>query len=119
MATRGDELWLSFGVMGGFQQPQGHLQVISNMVDFGMDPQRALDAPRFSIDVHGTDEVRVEEDLDLETIYELKRRGHDVSVLKGYQRMMFGGGQVISRDPETGVLTAGSEPRTDGAAVGW
>ena len=119
MATRDDEMWLSFGVMGGFQQPQGHLQVISNMVDFDMDAQRALDALRFSVDVQETGAVRVEEDLDPETVAELKRRGHDVLVVEGYERTIFGGGQVISRDPETGVLTAGSEPRKDGAAVGW
>jgi gamma-glutamyltranspeptidase/glutathione hydrolase len=112
-------MWLSFGVMGGFQQPQGHLQVISNMVDFDMDAQRALDALRFSIDIQETGAVRVEEDLDLETIDELKRRGHDVLVVEGYERTIFGGGQVISRNPDTGVLTAGSEPRKDGAAVGW
>ena len=119
MATRDDEMWLSFGVMGGFQQPQGHLQVISNMVDFDMDAQRALDALRFSVDVQETGAVMVEEDLDPETVAELKRRGHDVLVVEGYERTIFGGGQVISRDPETGVLTAGSEPRKDGAAVGW
>ena len=60
LATRGGELWLSFGVMGGFQQPQGHLQVISNLVDFGMDPQRALDALRFRIDITGSGEVGLE-----------------------------------------------------------
>ena len=56
LATRGGELWLSFGVMGGFQQPQGHLQVISNLVDFDLDPQHALDALRFRIDVDGSGE---------------------------------------------------------------
>lgn len=119
MATRNGEMWLSFGVMGGFQQPQGHLQVISNMVDFDMDSQCALDALRFSIDVQETGSVRVEEDLDPTIINELKRRGHDISVISGYDRTMFGGGQIISRDLETGVLTAGSEPRKDGSAVGW
>ena len=119
MATRGSEIWLSFGVMGGFQQPQGHLQIVSNMVDFGMDAQQALDALRFSIDVAESGHVRVEEDLDPATVKELERRGHQVDVLSGYNRIQFGGGQVISRDPETGVLTAGSEPRKDGAAVGW
>ena len=57
LATRGGELWLSFGVMGGFQQPQGHLQVISNLVDFDLDPQHTLDALRFRIDVEGSGEV--------------------------------------------------------------
>jgi gamma-glutamyltranspeptidase/glutathione hydrolase len=119
IATREDELWLCFGVMGGFQQPQGHLQVISNMVDFGMDSQRALDALRFSIDVQNTGNVRVEEGIDPKTVVELRRRGHDLSIIKGYERGIFGGGQVISRDPLTGVLIGGSEPRKDGGAVGW
>ncbi len=119
MASRDDELWLSFGVMSGFQQPQGHLQVISNVVDFGMNPQTALDALRFSVDVQNTGAVRVEDDLDPKIVAELRRRGHKVSVIEGYNRALFGGGQVISRDPETGVLMAGSEPRKDGSAVGW
>ena len=89
------------------------------MVDFGMDAQRALDALRFSIDVQETGVVMVEEGLDSKVVAELKRRGHDVLVVEGFQRGRFGGGQVISRDPETGVLTAGSEPRNDGSAVGW
>lgn len=119
MATRDGELWLSFGVMGGYQQPQGHMQVISNMVDFGMDSQQALDALRFKIDVEGDWSVAVEEDMPESTVSELRRRGHKVVVASGYDRVGFGGGQIISRDAETGVLTAGSEPRKDGAAVGW
>ena len=119
MATRDGELWLSFGVMGGFQQPQGHLQVISNMVDFGMDPQQALNALRFSVDVEGGGAVSLEEDLPASTASDLQGRGHPVSVVGGYGRTMFGGGQIIQRDPDTGVITGGSEPRSDGAAVGW
>tara|TARA_Y100001001_G_scaffold157983_1_gene176839 strand:- start:513 stop:872 length:360 start_codon:yes stop_codon:yes gene_type:complete len=119
MATKNDEMWLSFGVMGGFQQPQGHLQVISNMVDFGMNSQQALDALRFSVDVGETGAVRVEEGIDPKVVSELTKKGHHVEVVTGYQRIMFGGAQTISRDPETGVLVAGSEPRKDGAAVGY
>jgi len=119
MATKDNEMWLSFGVMGGFQQPQGHLQVVSNMVDHGMDSQAALDALRFSIDVVGDGAVSVEEDMPESTVAELRKRGHKVEVVGGYDRPMFGGGQVISRDAETGVITAGSEPRKDGSAVGW
>lgn len=119
MATRDDEMWLSFGVMGGFQQPQGHLQVISNMVDFRLDAQKALDALRFSIDVLGDKSVRLEEDMDPEVVDELRRKGHDVIMQKGYDRTGFGGGQIVSRDAETGVLCAGTEPRKDGAALGW
>ncbi len=119
MATEDDEMWLSFGVMGGFQQPQGHLQVISNMVDFGMDSQKALDTLRFSIDVQGDKSVKVEEDLDGSVVDDLRSRGHNVVVQRGYERVGFGGGQVVSRDAETGVLCAGTEPRKDGAALGW
>jgi gamma-glutamyltranspeptidase/glutathione hydrolase len=90
------------------------------MVDFGMDSQQALDALRFHIDVEtGEGIVKVEAGIDETVTAELRRRGHQVAVLDGYERTRFGGGQVISRDPETGVLVAGSEPRKDGAAVGW
>ena len=119
MATREDEMWLSFGVMGGFMQPQGHLQVASNMIDYSMDSQQALDAPRFKVEVESSQDVLVEEDLSSDTVNKLEKRGHTVRVVSGYDRGTFGGGQVISRNPETGVLTAGSEPRKDGAAVGW
>ena len=71
MATRDGELWLSYGVMGGFMQPQGHLQVISNMVDFGMDSQGALDALRFQI---AGDSVWLEGDVSSELVAELHRR---------------------------------------------
>jgi gamma-glutamyltranspeptidase/glutathione hydrolase len=117
MATRGGEMWLSFGVMGGFQQPQGHLQVIVNMVDFNMEPQAALNALRFSI--RGEDDVALEEGVSEAVVKSLKAKGHKVSIVVGYDRTMFGGGQVIERDPETGVLKGGSEPRKDGCAVGW
>lgn len=119
MATRGDEVYASFGVMGGFQQPQGHLQVVSNLVDFGLDAQKALDALRFSINVTGDKSVRVEEDLDADVVADLRSRGHSVEAVGGYDRTMFGGGQAITRDSESGVLTAGTEPRKDGSALGW
>ena len=63
--------------------------------------------------------VNLEAGLEQETIAELERRGHRVNVIDGYARASFGGGQIIARDAETGVLTAGSEPRKDGAAAGW
>ena len=119
LATRDGELWLSFGVMGGHQQPQGHLQVISNLVDFEMEPQTALDALRFRIDVTGSGDVELEAGVSTKLIDELQRRGHRVRVIDGYDRSLFGGGQVIARNPKTGALIAGSEPRIDGAAVGW
>jgi gamma-glutamyltranspeptidase/glutathione hydrolase len=119
MATVGGELYLCYGVMGAFMQPQGHLQVISNMVDFGMDPQAALNALRFMVVENG---VALEEGVSPELVRALEDRGHRVKTISGYQRAIaggLGGGQVIQRDPETGVLRGGSEPRKDGCAVGW
>ncbi len=113
--TRNGQAWSSFGVMGGFMQPQGHLQVGVNLVDFGMDPQSALDAPRFNW-LKGR-QVALEAGIGERVRDELLRRGHQVMPpdYPGY----YGGGQVIVRDPATGVLVGGSEPRNDGAAVGW
>ena len=116
MATRDGELWLSYGVMGTVQQAQGHFQVLVNMIDFGMDPQAALDAPRFS--VRPDEEVAIEDRAPVGLDGELRRRGHQVLV-RPPDPLMFGGGQIIERDPESGVLRAGSEPRQDGCAIGW
>ena len=117
LATRGDELWLTYGVMGGFQQAQGHLQVISNMVDFGLGPQAALDALRYSVRLDGM--VDLEEGVSPEVAEGLEKRGHPVEILRGPSRVTMGGAQLIERNPETGVLTGASEPRKSGAAVGW
>jgi gamma-glutamyltranspeptidase/glutathione hydrolase len=109
-----------FGVMGGFMQPQGHVQVVVNMVDYGMGPQEALDAPRFNIaDGTSRGEVFLEEGITPETMSALARMGHEVVPASGYTRISFGRGQIILRDPETGVLCAGSDSRADGQAVGW
>jgi gamma-glutamyltranspeptidase/glutathione hydrolase len=117
MATKGDELWLSYGVMGGFMQAQGHMQVISNMVDFDMGPQQAIDALRFSVDLEGG--VTLEEDIDPTVVKNLEGKGHTVGIKEGYSRVVMGGAQVIERNPETGMLIGASEPRKSGSAVGW
>jgi gamma-glutamyltranspeptidase/glutathione hydrolase len=120
MMLRDGLLYGPFGVMGGFMQPQGHVQVVVNMVDYGMNPQEALDAPRFNIgDETSGGRVLLEEGITLDTISALARMGHEVVPSSGYTRGFFGKGQIIIRDPETGVLCAGSEPRADGMAVGW
>jgi gamma-glutamyltranspeptidase / glutathione hydrolase len=116
MATMGGELYLCYGIMGGFMQPQGHLQAISNMVDFGMDSQQALNALRFMV---MGDAVALEEGLSPNVVHDLQNRGHQVTMVNGYNRVGMGGGQVIQRDAETGALSSGSEPRKDGCAVGW
>jgi len=117
LATKEGELWLSYGVMGGFQQAQGHLQVMVNMIDFGLDPQAALDARRFNVNLDGT--TSLEQDVPLGVIEGLRSRGHLITPESGQSGLFFGGGQIIQRDPETGVLAAGSDPRKDGCAVGW
>lgn len=114
MAFKNDTPWLSFGVMGGFMQPQGHVQTLLNMVDFNMDPQRALDAPRVRVFGDGT--VALEPTFDDDTRLALATRGHKI-VEAG--REEFGGGQIILLDPETGALAGGSDPRKDGCAVGF
>jgi len=114
----GESLYASYGVMGGFMQPQGHVQVLSAIVDDGLDPQSALDQLRFCIDVEESGgRVAIEEGMPSETIESLKKMGHPVYSVSGYERSFFGRGQVILRDAETGVLTAGSDPRADGCAM--
>ena len=119
MATVDGELYLCYGVMGAFMQPQGHLQVISNIVDHGMEPQAALNALRFMV---GQDSVALEEGISPDVVQELERRGHRTRVISGYHRGItggFGGAQLIQRDLSTGVLRGASEPRKDGCAIGW
>ncbi|OLN93048.1 putative gamma-glutamyltransferase YwrD [Colletotrichum chlorophyti] len=117
----------AFGVMGGFMQPQGHVQVLLGQLVAGLSPQQTLDAPRVCI-VAGLPEresdfdwtVSVEEGMPEETVEGLRKLGHKVEVVKGAERGLFGRGQIIrySVDPVegTGVWSAGSDPRGDGAA---
>jgi gamma-glutamyltranspeptidase/glutathione hydrolase len=119
MVTREDgSLYASYGVMGGFMQPQGHVQVLSALVDHGLDPQSALDLPRFCIDVERSGgRLALEEGIPANVVSDLEKMGHPVHLVRGYERSLFGRGQVILRDAETGVLTAGSDPRADGCAM--
>ena len=119
MVTREDgSLHASYGVMGGFMQPQGHVQALSALIDDGLDPQSALDLPRFCIDVEESGgRVALEEGIPANVVSELQKMGHPVYLVSGYDRSLFGRGQVILRYPETGVLCAGSDPRADGCAM--
>ncbi len=118
MVLRDGQLWASFGVMGGFMQPQGHLQVLVNLVDYQLDPQAALDAPRFRVDERGGPRVAIETGVPLKTRKALAAMGHDVRSETTFS-YGFGGGQIIAMDPETDVLWGGSDPRKDGCAVGF
>lgn len=112
-----------YGVMGGFMQPQGHVQVLLNMLAFGYSPQAALDAPRICISVgapgDGKPVVYVEEGVNGAAVEELKKLGHNVRVLEGWERGMFGRGQVIRCRYDEGrvVYSAGSDLRGDGMAI--
>ena len=118
MITKNSNLVSSLGVMGGFQQPQGHLQVISNLIDFGMNPQEALDYGRFSVSIEN-DTVFVEDSFNPDVIAALKLKGHSISVNSGFDGGLFGGGQIIVRDNEEGILFGGSDPRKDGMSVSF
>jgi gamma-glutamyltranspeptidase/glutathione hydrolase len=118
--NEGETLYASYGVMGGFMQPQGHVQVLSALVDNGLDPQSALDLARFCIDVDTSGGgVALEEGMPADVYSDLEKMGHPVyaPAVSGYDRSLFGRGQVILRDAETGVFCAGSDPRADGCAM--
>nr|WP_329752246.1 gamma-glutamyltransferase family protein [Clostridium sp. CM74B_53] len=103
-----------FGVMGGFMQPQGHVQVIMNTVDFLMNPQDALNAPRWQW--IGGKKIQVEKTFPAGIVEELKKRGHEMEVLES--SLSFGRGQIIWRD-ENDVLCGATEPRADGTVAAW
>lgn len=103
-----------FGVMGGFMQPQGHVQVVMNTVDFMLNPQAALDAPRWRWVKERA--VEVERNFPLHIAEELQRKGHMVSTALGFSE--FGRGQIIWRE-DNGTLAGGTEPRADGAVSAW
>jgi gamma-glutamyltranspeptidase/glutathione hydrolase len=111
-----------YGVMGGFMQPQGHVQVLLNMLAFGYHPQAALDSPRICIAAptsESTDRtIFVEEGISDEAVEGLRRLGHKIEVLTEWKRAMFGRGQIIRLHYDEGslVYSAGSDPRGDGMA---
>ena len=121
MLTRPDgSLFGPFGVMGGWNQPQGHTQVVISLIDREMDPQAAIDEPRFSIFADPPNgDVWVEDAIPASTISGLAQLGHPVRPASGALRAgVVGQGQIIVREPESGVLWAGSDPRGDGCAIG-
>jgi gamma-glutamyltranspeptidase / glutathione hydrolase len=115
-----------YGVMGGYMQPQGHVQVLMNMLVFDLSPQAALDAPRICLGAGLPDQgdvlsqtVYLEEGISEEVAQQLKQLGHLVEYVRNHARGLFGRGQVIRCHHEEGqlVYSAGSDPRGDGAAV--
>ena len=113
---RRDHLSVGFGVMGGWNQPQAHVQFISNIVDHGLNIQAALEAPRFvKLTFSGTD-VMLESRFPEDVRRGLEQRGHQID-LQGEFSNMVGGGQAVMHDARTGVNYGASDPRKDGAAI--
>lgn len=107
-----------FGVMGGMMQPQGHLQVVSNLIDLKLDPQNSLDRGRFQIEGGNPgNKILLESSIKQNVIDALSSFGHEISVIQGRHRSAFGLGQVIWID-DNKVRWCGSDPRGDGCALG-
>ncbi|KAI8475092.1 MAG: gamma-glutamyltranspeptidase [Monoraphidium minutum] len=130
MVTRRGELQGVLGVVGGTAQPQGQVQILSNLLDLGMDPQSALDAPRFCVDKADStvgaasvaqSHVFLEEGISAEAAEKLKAMGHTIVgwPVEGQGRTVFGRAQLIWRDLETGVLAGACDSRNDGCAIGY
>eukprot|EP00903_Cladosiphon_okamuranus_P010718 g10130.t1 len=136
------ELFATMTNMGGFMQPQGHVQLLSNLLLRGMDPQAAIDAPRFCIrdgmangavalepwsSQSATDNCQTSEGTGGEgggyeaVVAELRRLGHDIRVVRGHHRVEMGRAQIIQRkmSGDTQVLWCGSDGRADGCALAW
>lgn len=122
--TKDGKPWISFGLMGGAMQPQGHAQIVVNMIDFGMHLQEAGDAPRLrhvgssqptgsQMTDGGT--LQIESGISPQVIRELWKRGHDIS----WDFIGYGGYQAIMWDAEQGVYYGASESRKDGQAAGY
>ncbi len=112
MVLKDKRPWFSFGVMGGDMQPQGHVQVLLNLIDFGMNVQEAGEAPRFR---HSAAGLALESAITAAARQGLEQRGHRLIQSVG----VFGGFQGILIDPRTSVLMGGSDPRKDGLAIGY
>ena len=112
---RGD-VHIGFGIMGGFNQPLAHAQFVSNIVDYGMNLQAALEAPRFTKRNSRGCDVSIEVRVPASTLQQLSERGHQIAIRREYTQEM-GRGQAILHNSKTGTNFAASDPRADGAAM--
>jgi len=112
---RGDQ-HIGFGIMGGANQPMAHAQFVSNVVDYGMNIQAALEAPRFTKANLGGCDVLIESRLPVTTLQQLSERGHILSIQRAYTQEM-GRGQAILHNTTTQTNFAASDPRADGSAI--
>jgi gamma-glutamyltranspeptidase / glutathione hydrolase len=107
---------IGFGIMGGANQPLAHAQFVSNIVDYGMNVQAALEAPRFTKKTASGCDVSIESRVPARTLQQLSERGHQIAIRREYTQEM-GRGQAVLHDSATGVNYAASDPRADGSAV--
>ncbi len=113
---RKQDVSLGFGIMGGWNQSQAHAQFVANVVDFGMNPQMALEAPRFTKATFDGCDVQMESRIPESVRVELARRGHEIENVGAFAVVM-GNGEAVMRDAARGVNFGASDPRTDGAAI--
>src|SRR5690606_33849800 len=112
MVTKGGQAAIAYGVMGGGFQPVGHVHVLTNMWDFGMDVQEAIDCPRA---FYNAGVLELEEGISAKVRADLAEIGYSLAEAA----TPLGGGQTFAIDPETGVHSAGSESRKDGCALAY
>ena len=113
---KNEDMRIAFGIMGGWNQSQAHAQFISNIVDFGMNIQLAMEAPRFTMPEFNGCELMIEDRVDEKVRKELQSRGHKFDTRGAFSEQM-GGGQAVMRDIKNGVNYGASDPRKDGAAI--
>lgn len=122
MLLRDGQPWTVFGAMGGHGQAQTHLQLVHNLIDFGLEPQAAIEAPRWlsgrGVAVDPLHLLQLEPKFGEPVIERLKQMGHPVRVTSSFSSAM-GHAQVIQFDRQRGILLGGSDPRADGYALGW
>ncbi len=107
---------IAFGIMGGFNQAQAHAQFVADLVDYQMNIQAALDAPRFTKSSFDGCDVQMEQRIPASVRAELEKKGHVIQVRGDYTSLV-GGGQAVKRDFAVGVNYGASDPRKDGAAI--
>lgn len=112
LAMKEGRVHMAFGVMGAAFQPIGHAYVLSNLLDYGMDPQEAIDCPRVFFE---GDDLVVEESVPAPTVERLRAMGHRIRV----RALPWGGGQAVLFDRDNGTLIGASDPRKDGLAIGY
>ncbi len=116
MVLRDGDFAFTMGTPGGDSQPQTLIQIVNNLLVFGMSPQAAIEAPRFRS--YGGVRVDMEDRMPAQSVARMRAMGHDIRLIPGWTAT-FGGAQMIMRDPESGTLVVGSDPRREAYGLAW